>query len=80
MVQAPPCVLPAKGRSYSQAGQKRLRFNDDQRRRLAAKAKGLGRKPIAAIFYVGYFDNPFDLLKHRLPEMTSLFGASEIES
>ena len=24
-------------------GQKRLRFNDDQRRRLAAKAKGLGR-------------------------------------
>jgi hypothetical protein len=25
-------------------GQKRLRFNDDQRRRLAAKAKGLGRK------------------------------------
>ena len=27
-----------------QLGQKRLRFNDDQRRRLAAKAKGLGRK------------------------------------
>jgi putative transposase len=25
-------------------GEKRLRFNDDQRRRLAAKAKGLGRK------------------------------------
>jgi putative transposase len=25
-------------------GQRRLRFNDDQRRRLAAKAKGLGRK------------------------------------
>jgi transposase InsO family protein len=27
-----------------QLGQKRLRFNDEQRRRLAAKAKGLGRK------------------------------------
>ena len=27
-----------------QLGQRRLRFNDDQRRRLAAKAKGLGRK------------------------------------
>ena len=27
-----------------QLGQKRLRFNDDQRRCLAAKAKGLGRK------------------------------------
>ena len=27
-----------------QLGQKRLRFNDDQRRRLAAKAKGLGTK------------------------------------
>ena len=27
-----------------QLGGKRLRFNDDQRRRLAAKAKGLGRK------------------------------------
>jgi len=27
-----------------QLGDKRLRFNDDQRRRLAAKAKGLGRK------------------------------------
>ena len=27
-----------------QLGGRRLRFNDDQRRRLAAKAKGLGRK------------------------------------
>ena len=27
-----------------QLGQKRLRFNDDQGRRLAARAKGLGRK------------------------------------
>jgi putative transposase len=27
-----------------QVGGKRLRFTDDQRRRLAAKAKGLGRK------------------------------------
>ena len=32
------CVL------REQLGQRRLRFNDDQRRRLAAKAKGLGRK------------------------------------
>jgi hypothetical protein len=27
-----------------QVGERRLRLNDDQRRRLAAKAKGLGRK------------------------------------
>ena len=27
-----------------QLGERRLRFTDDQRRRLAAKAKGLGRK------------------------------------
>jgi hypothetical protein len=27
-----------------QLGERRLRFNDDQRRRLASKAKGLGRK------------------------------------
>src|SRR5206468_6414595 len=27
-----------------QLGQRRLRFTDDQRRRLAARAKGLGRK------------------------------------
>src|SRR5690348_10966188 len=30
-----------------QLGDKRLRFTDDQRRRLAAKAKGLGRKVLA---------------------------------
>src|SRR4051812_9529032 len=30
-----------------QLGDRRLRFNDDQRRRLAAKAKGLGRKLLA---------------------------------
>jgi len=30
-----------------QLGDKRLRFSDDQRRRLAAKAKGLGRKILA---------------------------------
>ena len=30
-----------------QLGGRRLRFNDDQRRRLAAKAKGLGRKLLA---------------------------------
>jgi putative transposase len=32
-----------------QLGGRRLRFNDDQRRRLAAKAKGLGRKLLAEI-------------------------------
>src|SRR5438270_8403767 len=30
-----------------QLGNRRLRFNDDQRRRLAARAKGLGRKLLA---------------------------------
>ena len=32
-----------------QIGCRRLRFNDDQRRRLAAKAKKLGRKILAQI-------------------------------
>ena len=32
-----------------QLGDKRLRLNDDQRRRLAAKAKGLGRKILAEV-------------------------------
>ena len=32
-----------------QLGGRRLRFSDDQRRRLAAKAKGLGRKCLAEI-------------------------------
>jgi hypothetical protein len=32
-----------------QLGHRRLRFNDDQRRRLAAKAKGLGRKLLAEV-------------------------------
>src|SRR3954464_12165727 len=32
-----------------QRGDRRLRFNDDQRRRLAARAKGLGRKLLAEI-------------------------------
>jgi transposase InsO family protein len=32
-----------------QLGDRRLRFNDDQRRRLAAKAKGLGRKLLAEV-------------------------------
>ena len=30
-----------------QLGERRMRFNDDQRRRLAAKAKSLGRKSCA---------------------------------
>ena len=29
---------------YEQLGDRRLRFNDDQRRRLAIRAKGLGRR------------------------------------
>ena len=32
-----------------QLGDRRLRLNDDQRRRLAAKAKGLGRKLLAEV-------------------------------
>src|SRR4051812_27017320 len=32
-----------------QLGERRLRLNDDQRRRLAAKAKGLGRKLLADV-------------------------------
>src|SRR5262249_55681514 len=32
-----------------QLGVRRLRLNDDQRRRLAAKAKGLGRKLLAEV-------------------------------
>src|SRR5436305_9349697 len=32
-----------------QLGDRRLRFNDDQRRRLAAQAKGLGRKLLAEV-------------------------------
>src|SRR3954453_12807877 len=32
-----------------QLGGRRLRFSDDQRRRLAAKAKGLGRKCLAEV-------------------------------
>jgi hypothetical protein len=35
--------------SREQLGSRRLRFTDDQRRRLAAKAKGLGRRALAAI-------------------------------
>jgi hypothetical protein len=32
-----------------QRGNRRLRFNDDQRRRLAARAKGLGRKLLVLV-------------------------------
>lgn len=32
-----------------QLGGRRMRFNDDQRRRLAAKAKGLGRRVLAEV-------------------------------
>jgi hypothetical protein len=35
-----------------QLGQRHLRFSDDQRRRLAAKAQGLGRKLLAEIVTV----------------------------
>src|SRR5947209_1612302 len=35
-----------------QLGERRLRFSDDQRRRLAAKAQGLGRKLLAEIVTV----------------------------
>ena len=32
-----------------QLGDRRMRFNDDQRRRLAVRAKGLGRKLLAEV-------------------------------
>jgi len=32
-----------------QLGDRRVRFNDDQRRRLAVRAKGLGRKLLAEV-------------------------------
>ena len=32
-----------------QRGDRRVRFNDDQRRRLAVRAKGLGRKLLAEV-------------------------------
>jgi putative transposase len=43
--------LPSRGEpgSCKQLGERRLRLNDEQRRRLAAKAKGLGRKLLAEI-------------------------------
>jgi hypothetical protein len=43
--------VPARGNRVlrEQLGGRRLRFNDDQRRRLAVKAKGLGRKPLAEV-------------------------------
>ena len=37
----------------AQLGGRRLRFTDGQRRRLAAKAKGLGRKRLAEIATIG---------------------------
>jgi hypothetical protein len=46
-----------------QFGDRRLRFNDDQRRRLAARAKGLGRKLLGE---VASLDTPDTLLAwHR---------------
>jgi hypothetical protein len=43
--------LPSRGEPGSSrtVGERRLRLNDDQRRRLAAKAKGLGRKLLTEI-------------------------------
>src|SRR3954468_4638923 len=35
-----------------QLGDRRLRFNDDQRRRLATKARGLGRRRLAELVLV----------------------------
>src|SRR5436305_14594264 len=37
------------GSLREQLGDRRLRFNDDQRRRLAAEAKGLGRRRLAEL-------------------------------
>ena len=37
-----------------QLGDRRVRFNDDQRRRLAVRAKGLGRKLLAEVATLGH--------------------------
>ena len=37
-----------------QLGERRLRFNDDQRRRLAVRAKGLGRKLLTEVGDAGH--------------------------
>ena len=37
---------------HEQLGNRRMRFSDDQRRRLAAKAKGIGRKLLTDIAIV----------------------------
>jgi hypothetical protein len=72
-----------------QIGEKRLRFNDDQRRRLAAKAKGLGRKLLADVativtpetllaWHRKLIAQKYDGSKNRGPGRTR--KASEIES
>jgi transposase-like protein len=43
------CLLEKNRVLREQIGSRRLRFSDDQRRRLAAKAKRLGRKPLAPV-------------------------------
>jgi hypothetical protein len=42
-------------------GKKRLRFNDDQRRRLAAKAKGLGTKLLRGVGTICHARDPAGL-------------------
>src|SRR5262245_1943749 len=45
--------LSARGKSVrEQLGGRRLRFTDDQRRRLAAKAKGLGRRALSQLVMI----------------------------
>src|SRR3954469_12510954 len=57
-----------------QLGDRRVRFNDDQRRRLAAKAKGLGRRRLEE---VATLVTPETLLAwHRNSSLRSMMAAS----
>jgi hypothetical protein len=50
-----------------QLGGRRVRLNDDQRRRLAAKAKGLGRKLLAEVATIGTPETSCPTAKDALP-------------
>src|SRR5262252_4769860 len=60
-----------------QLGDKRLRFTDDQRRRLAAKAKGLGRKLLVEL---GTIVTPETLLAWHRRLIAQKYDGSEKRS
>src|SRR3954453_15175352 len=57
-----------------QLGDRRVRFNDDQRRRLAAKAKGLGRRNLGE---VGWLVAPDTLLAWYRKLIAQKYDGSE---